>query len=92
VQIFNKSKTHGMAHAFVHKALPYNPSTTIATIPPDGNIPATGSSGTVPRGDSYYVSFGSTFGPNIGQLIAATGGVSDNSTVTLTENDGISVS
>jgi hypothetical protein len=89
MQVFNKSKTHGMAHAFVHKALPYNPSTTIATIPP---VPASGSSGTVPRGDSYYVSFGSTFGPNIGQLIAATGGVSDNSTVTLTENDGILVS
>jgi hypothetical protein len=91
MEVFNKSKTHGMAQAFVHKALPYNQSTTIATIPPDGNIPASGSSGTVPRG-VYYVFFGSTFGPNIGQLIAATGGASDTSTVTLTENDGILVS
>jgi hypothetical protein len=92
MQIFNKSKTYGNVHAFVHKALPYEPSTTIATIPPNGIVPASGSSGTVPAGDSYYVAISGTFGATEGKIIAATGGVSDNSTVTLTENNRIVVS
>jgi hypothetical protein len=45
----------------------------------------------VPAGDLYYVSYGVAFGAGLGEFVAATGGVSSDATVTLTETDRIVV-
>jgi len=94
MRIISNSKNVAVSAA-VYKALPYGEATMVDSwskhhaggqgMPKDGWSPS------VPTGDNYYVYFNGTFGPTTGKLIAATGGVSSDGTVTLTENDRIVV-